>query len=295
MLKKHPPKPNQLLLPIDSPLKGHVQNDRWMMAYQFVHLDRTNRDWPIVYNDGKVEIRVEGDKIATMYDLEILIYVVSLMVEKMERGEEVNRAFRFAAHDFFRVAGIDPGGRSYQRIEEALDRLQATRVRTNIVTGGRRVKEMFSWVADAKFAYDEGTKVLDWIEVTLCEWLWQAVKLDNNRFIYDPRYFDLPPLEKRLYEIARAHCGKTGFRMWLDHLQKRVGSEDLPRRFKAKLKQIASRKNPLPGYAFFIKDCLVMNAGKRGRPSKRSIVIFVRQDVSWTKVLEQETELELVE
>jgi plasmid replication initiation protein len=137
MLKKHPPKPNQLLLPIDSPLKGHVQNDRWIMAYQFFHLDRTNRDWPIVYNDGKVEIRVEGDKIATMYDLEILIYVVSLMVEKMERGEEVNRAFRFAAHDFFRVAGIDPGGRSYQRIEEALDRLQATRVRTNIVTGGQ--------------------------------------------------------------------------------------------------------------------------------------------------------------
>jgi hypothetical protein len=99
-----------LLLPLDSPLRGQVQNDRWVMAYQFFHLDRTLRDWPIEYDDGKVKITVTGSPIATMYDLEVLIYIVSLMAQRLERGEQVERTFAFSAGDFFRVAGIADSG-----------------------------------------------------------------------------------------------------------------------------------------------------------------------------------------
>lgn len=287
----------QLELPaLDSPLRNNVQNDRAIMAYQFFHLDRTVRNWPIEYDDGKVKITVTGEAIATMYDLEVLIYIVSLMAQKMERGEPVDRTFKFVAGDFFRVAGVS-GGSAYRRIEGALDRLQGTKIRTNILTGGERTKEGFSWIDNYKIVYKEDTGRLDRISVTICEWLWRAIKLDNNKFVYDPKYFDLPPMEKRLYEMAKAHCGKNGFRMWIDRLQVRVGSEDEPRRFKAKLKAISSRKRPLPGYGLVLKDHLVKNASpRRGRPTKRTMVVFYRQDVqSIVDTLSHADDLDLVD
>jgi plasmid replication initiation protein len=285
-----------LLLPLDSPLRGQVQNDRWVMAYQFFHLDRTLRDWPIEYDDGKVKITVTGSPIATMYDLEVLIYIVSLMAQRLERGEQVERTFAFSAGDFFRVAGIADSGSAYYRIEGALDRLQGTKVRTNIVTGGERTKEGFSWVDSYKLVYKEDTGVLERVTVTICEWLWRAIKMDNNKFIYDPCYFDLPPLEKRLYEMARAHCGQRGFRMWLDNLQRRVGSQDELRRFKSKLKAIAARKRPLPGYCLALKDFEIRNAApKRGRPAKRTMVLFWRAEASIVETLTRADELDLVE
>lgn len=284
------------LMRLDSPLRTNVQNDRAVMAYQFFHLDRTTRNWPIEYDDGKVKITVTGEAIATMYDLEILIYIVSLMAQKMERGELVDKTFKFSAGDFFRVAGVSGGGSAYQRIEGALDRLQGTKIRTNIRTGGEITKGGFSWIDSYEIVYKEETGRLDRITVSVCDWLWRAIKMDNNKFVYDPRYFDLPPMEKRLYEMAKAHCGKNGFRMWMDRLQVRVGSEDEPRRFKAKLKAIASRRRPLPGYCFILKDQSIRNASPRGgRPTKRTMVIFWMQEASIVETLNHSDDLDLVD
>jgi plasmid replication initiation protein len=286
----------QLNLPLDSPLRSVVQNDRAIMAYHFFHLDRTPRNWPIQYDDGVVKVTVTGEAIATMFDLECMIYVISLMAQKMSRGESVDRQFHFAAGDFFRVAGWDDSGKSYKRMEEALDRLQGTKIRTNIVTGGERTKEGFSWLDNYKLVFKEDTGKLDRVSLTLCEWLWRAVKLDNNKFTYDPAYFDLPPLEKRLYEMARAHVGNKGFRMWIDRLQARVGCEDNPRSFKARLKKISQRRRPLPGYCFVLKECTVVNASpKRGRPAKRTMVMFFQTEKFSTTLLGDADAIPIVE
>jgi plasmid replication initiation protein len=280
------------LFDLDSPLLGHIQNDRLMMAYCFFHLERGSRNRPIIYDDGKVRIEVFGQEIATIWDLEILIYIVSLMAEKMERGEDVDRTFAFTAGDFFRVAGISDGGSAYERIEGALKRLKGTQILTNISTGGTHTVDAFSWVENYRIVYRNGDRrTMEKFRVTICEWLWRAVKLDKKLYLYDPKYFDLPPLEKRLYEVARAHCGNQGFRIWLDHLQRRIGSEREPRKFKAELKKIKR----VPGYFIFVRDCLVLNTGKRGRPAKRAMAVFVKDNVPVIRVLEREAELELME
>jgi len=286
----------QLDLPLDSPLRSSVQNDRSIMAYQFFHLDRVPRSWPIKYDDGKVKITVTGDAIATMYDSECLLYIVSLMVQKMSCGESVERRFHFSAGDFFRVAGWDDSGKSYERISAALDRLQGTKIRTNIVTGGERTVEGFSWLDNYKMVFKKETESLDRGTVTLCEWLWRAIKIDDNKFTYDPAYFDLPPLEKRLYEMARAHTGPKGFRMWIDRLQARVGSENNPRSFKARIKAISNRKKPLPGYCFILKECTIINASpRRGRPAKRTMVMFFQREKFSATLLHDSEQIPLVE
>jgi hypothetical protein len=63
---------SQLALPLDSPLFGQVKNDRNVMAYNFFRLTKESKPEPIAYNDGKVQISVKGEDIATMYDKDIL-------------------------------------------------------------------------------------------------------------------------------------------------------------------------------------------------------------------------------
>ena len=66
------------------------------------------------------------------------------------RGERVDNAVVFAAHDFFRATGVSrPSKRDYDRFQEALGRLQGTQIKTNIRTGNAGSKGWFSWFSEA--------------------------------------------------------------------------------------------------------------------------------------------------
>ncbi|WP_225890099.1 replication initiator protein A [Indioceanicola profundi] len=270
---------------LDSPLIGSVKNERSVMVYNFFSLSKEPKTELEPYDDGQVRIEVKGTKagVATIYDKEILIYAASLLVDKMNRGEALNQTITFTAHDFFRVARVTPGGSSYDRISGALERLQGTQVRTNIETGGEGTDEFWSWAQSAKAQYRKdartGERVLRSVSITLCDWLYRAILHDNRMLTYDPRYFDLGALEKRLYEMARAHCGhQPGFKIGLDKLRRRVGSEMELKDFKARMVKIASRKNPLPEYGFKLVDRAVEQGRSKRANLKSMQVIFWRLD-----------------
>lgn len=271
---------------LDSPLIGSVKNERSIMVYNFFALTKEKRLDPIRYQDGKVTIEVKGTDagIATIYDKEFLIYIASLMVDKMNRGEPVSQVFSFSGHDFFRVCRVSAGGKSYDRISGALERLQGTQIKTNIETGGEGTDEWFSWLKSAKAEYRKNTKgerVLKRITVELCDWLYRAILKDNRMLTYDPAYFDLPPLEKRLYEMARAHCGnQPGFKINLEKLRLRVGAETDLRQFRYKLAKIAEKKSPLPEYGFKLINDPNSEGGTKGQRTqlKKIMVVFWRID-----------------
>lgn len=243
----------------DSPLHGAVKNDRRMMVWNFFSLDTSRvRREGICFTDGSIIIEVRAGPVgmATMADKEILIYIASLMVEKMNRGEIPTPEITFTAHDFFRVTGTAAAGTAYARIKGALDRLQGTQVRTNIETGGEGRDEWFSWIKAARLDYrktSSGKRMLKSVTVELCDWLYHAILKDNRMLTYDRKYFDLTPLEKRLYEISRAHCGhQKGFCINLEKLRRRVGVESDLRRFKYDLKKIADTGR-IPEYGIVLK------------------------------------------
>jgi len=64
-----------------------------------------------------------------------------------------------------------------------------------------------------------------------------------------PEYFRLDGgLERRLYEIARKHCGRQpDWNIGLELLRKKTGSTASIRKFRQLLKQTA-HDNPLPEY-----------------------------------------------
>jgi plasmid replication initiation protein len=251
---------HQLAFRLDSPLRGNVKNDRTVMVFNFFALCKERIVELPIYEDGQVRIEVTGNKhgVATIWDKEILIYIASLLQEKLNQSEPISRRVTFTAHDFLRVCCTSIGGSAYERIEEALLRLQGTQIKTNIETGGAGEDSAFSWVTDYKIEYirnHSGDKRLKSITVEICEWLFRAIVKDQRMLTYDLGYFKLGPLERRLYEIARAHCGRqSGFRMNLEKLRKRVGSDTTLKAFKKHLADIMRQGTSMPTYGIMLID-----------------------------------------
>jgi hypothetical protein len=99
---------------------------------------------------------------------------------------------------------------------------------------------------------------------------------------YNPAYFDLAPLERRLYEVARAHCGnQAGFRINLEKLRRRVGSDMEPKKFKQYLMRLQAKRHALPDY--YILLGYKGGVFRTGRPNPRVplksvMVMFGRTD-----------------
>ena len=259
----------QLALPdLDSPLHGKVKGERSVMAFPFFALSKGRRMTPIAYADEHVSIEVRPSQtgVATIYDKEILLYIASLLVAQMKRCETPSQDYAFTAHDFLRVIGGNRSARSYQRIQGALERLQGTQIKTNIEAGGEGEDGYFSWLSEARLTYSKdasGKKRLTSVKVRLCDWLYRALIKDQKILTYDLSYFQLSPIERRLYEIARVHCGQQPlFHIGLEKLQRKVGSEDRTAKFKAALREVEERQ-PLPEYDLCVVESADSEAGRR--------------------------------
>ncbi|HYE49047.1 MAG TPA: replication initiator protein A [Azospirillaceae bacterium] len=249
----------QLDFHLDSPLKGSVKSARAIMEFPFFDLSRGGRK-RLTYDDGETRIDVraiEGSGIANIYDKDLILYVASLMVERMNAGEVPDREFVFTAHDFFRVASRDSSKRSYDNLEAMIDRLKGTMIKTNIETGGEGVDGYFSWLdSGTAIAYRRdaktGEKRLRAIKVVLCTWLYRAILKDGHILTYHNSYFDLKPIERRLYDIARCHCGyQDRWTIGLEKLHKKIGVTAELKKVKALLVDLEANQR-LPEYNVYL-------------------------------------------
>ena len=194
---------------------------------------------------------------ATQFDKDLLIYVVSQMTEALNRGraDAHSRTVRFRVYDYLVSTNKETGGKEYQRLEDALERLRGTSIKTNIKTGGQRVKEGFgmidAWTIIEKAPHDNRMIA---VEVTLSKWLHNAVHAHEVLTI-NPNYFRLrKPIERRLYELARKHCGdQAKFVIGLELLQEKCGSQSSLREFRRVMREIIAA-DTLPDYKLSLDD-----------------------------------------
>ncbi len=268
---------------LDSPLYGEVRGERSIMAFPFFALTKNAQMKPLTYkmNNVAIEMRPSASGVATIYDKEVILYIASLIVAKLDRGDTVTQEFSFTANDLFRVTGTSSSARSYERLSEALTRLQGTQIRTNIEAGGEGEEGWFSWFSEAKTTYRRGKndeKRLRSVQVRLCDWLYRAIVKDRRILTYNLAYFDLGPIERRLYELARSLCEDgTEFEIVLKQLALQVGSQDTAARFKQALKTIV-RADELPDYHIAMHDVVALDPElplvkrKSGRPKGSTMV-----------------------
>lgn len=215
--------------------------------------------WQWASKDGNKSIKVAPSVLgrATQHDKDVLIYVVSQLTEALNRGRDdaQNRTVRFTVYDFLVTTNRGVGGDDYRRLQEAFERLAGTRITTDIKTGGERVKEGFgiidAWRIIEKSKTDERMIA---VEITLSRWLYNAVQAFEVLTIH-PDYFRLrKPLARRLYEIARKHCGhQTQWVIGLPLLHEKSGSRGSIYEFHEAIKDIA-KTDILPEYRLSVSQ-----------------------------------------
>ena len=256
---------------LDSPLMAEVRGERSLMAYPFFSLSKGKWTKPLAYKTDAVSIEIvpNANGAATIYDKEIVLYIASLMIAKLEAGEEVSPDFYFTAHDLFCVTGNNPSARSYARLSQALERLQGTQIKTNIETGGQGQEGYFSWLSEALLYYsrsEDGKRErrLKAVRVRLCDWLYRAILRDRQVLDYAGTYFQLGPVERRLYEIARSSCSDGPYEIELDELRLQLGYQNSLPHFRHALKGIAEH-NSIPDYMISLTESVPLGDKPKGR------------------------------
>jgi len=209
--------------------------------------------WNWTSKDGNRAVTVTPSVLgrATMFDKDVLIYVISQMTEALncDREDAKNRTVRFVVYDYLVSTNKPTGGKEYQRLESTLERLRGTSIKTDIKTGGVRVKEGFglidSWTIVEKSPDNERMIA---IEITLSKWLFNAVQAHEVLTIHR-NYFRLrKPLERRLYELARKHCGtQSSWSIGLELLREKCSAHSHLRAFRSQVKEIVTA-DTLPEY-----------------------------------------------
>lgn len=201
-------------------------------------------------NGNWLEIVPSVKGMATIYDKDILIYAISQLMAKLNRGEPVTRRVRINTRELLQFTNRGTGGKDYAAICDSLERLDGTRIRTNIRRGDEERFEAFGLIEGASVARKFGLDGrLLWAEITLSEWVFDAIRAKQVLTLH-PDYFRLrKPIERRVYELARKHCGQAMQKaIGVSVLYRKSGSKGHIDKFRHVLKGLAECDH-LPDYS----------------------------------------------
>ena len=203
--------------------------------------DLSKREY--AHGDAILRVTPSANGLATVHDRDVLIYCISQIMAALNKGQQVSQVVRFKAYDLLVATNRGTDGRGYEQLKAAFKRLQGTQIETNIITGGESQWDVFSLIDRARIVREgfDG-RMLD-VEVRLSDWVFNAIRA-KEVLTLNRRYFRLrKPLERRLYEIARKHCGWPGkpVKFGLDLIQKKCGSQSTAKEFKRLLKTIVEQ------------------------------------------------------
>ncbi len=228
------------------------------MQRPFFSLSKRKRLKPIEYvsPDRTVTVHVAPNPtygMATIWDADIMIYLASHLNELRERGtNDISPVVRLQPGDLLKRICWGTSGRAYERLVSALDRLQATTIKTNIRAKSRSRETTFSWIDSYTHLVDEKTQRSLGMEITLSKWFFDGVMDRRNILSISPLYFEITSgLGKWLYRAARKHAGGNGaegFTIGFQTLHQKSGSESSYPVFKKMLLELA-KANALPDIA----------------------------------------------
>lgn len=185
---------------------------------------------------------------ATIFDKDIWIFAISKLMQAKFEGREINNAIEFSAEEFFQATNRGRGGNQYAMFKEALNRLQGTNIETEIETGGQRSASGFGLLDGWEVTEESKKKLPLRVVIELPNWLYRSVVSDEVLPI-SKEYFRLKkPIDRRIYEIARKHCGrKDSWKIKLETLHEKTGATMVMTKFRFAINSLA-KANVLPDY-----------------------------------------------
>ena len=121
------------------------------------------------------------------------------------------------------------------------------------------------------------------VEVKLSDWFYSSI-LGNAVLSIDKGYFRLrKPTERRLYELARKHCGnQVAWKIKLENLKGKLGITSPTRTLRFNIKKI-TETNHLPEYNISMEDDVVMFT-RKGPPKENTTPVRLPRHVTKKEV-----------
>lgn len=229
---------------------AHPKDDLASMEHPLFSLS-TRPDLRVLdyrHNDVAITVTPSVRGLATIHDKDILIYCISQLMAALNAGRQLSRTLQLRAHDLLVATNRETSGDAYRRLREAFERLAGTRITTNIVTGGIETTRGFGLIEAWEIVRrTRGGRMIS-VTVTLSDWLYRAV-LAKSVLTLSRDYFRLrKPLERRIYELARKHCGRQPeWRVSIDTLHRKSGAASPRRVFRKMLRDMIAADH-LPDY-----------------------------------------------
>lgn len=254
----------------DAVLKDVMQH----MEHPFYSLSKKPETSVKRYRNGDhwLEITPSVKGLATIYDKDILIYCISQIMAQLKHGEPVSPRVHINSRKLLIFTNRGTSGREYISLMDALDRLEGTRIRTNIVSGDEEQIDGFGLIDASSIRRKQGLdgRLLS-CDVKLSDWVFNAIKNEEVLTLHRDYFRLRKPIERRVYELARKHCGQQkSWKITLKHLLMKSGSQSPEKRFRQMIKQLAVHDH-LPDYQVFfdeVADMVVFtNRGTMPPPS----------------------------
>ena len=251
-----PERPSQQGIFVCDVADAILKDDMASMEHPFFSLSKKPDTTIRHYENGNkwLEIVPSVKGLATIYDKDVLIYCISQMIHKANNGKRLSRHVRINPHELLIFTNRSAGGKNYKQLLDALDRLDSTRVRTNIQTAETRIDEGFGLIESYKITRSANNGKIVEMAITLSEWVFNTIKANEVLTIH-PLYFRLrKAIERRVYEIARKHCGKQkSWEISVTNLKKKCGSHAPLKGFRHNIKSLAEHNN-LPQYSMVFDE-----------------------------------------
>ena len=220
------------------------------------------------YRNGDKSVKVVPSLLGlpTIFDKDVLLYCGSQIMERINKGDIPPKTLRISIHDFLIATNRGINGNAYDRFENSLLRLAGCVVETSIKTG--KAEQIHGFGLIESYGYLKNNHVkrrVIGVEITMSDWFYNSL-IAKEVLTIDRDYFRLrKPIERRVYEIARKHCGnKAAWDIALDKLYAKSGALSDIKHFRAAVKQLAEHDH-LPEYHVrYSRENDMVTFGKRG-------------------------------
>ena len=252
---------------LDVPIKG--QRETLSLPLFSLSKSRKSRQQYVSAKDT-VDISAPSHiGIATIWDFDVLLWVASQLIAARERRKEVSPRLKLTAYELLKSTGRGTSGTQYKLLREALSRLTATTVKTNVRVPDGKQTTMFSWLESWREETDARGRS-QWLELTLSSWFFDAV-MSGTVLTMSPDYFKLTGgLERWLYGLVRKHAGNqvTGWVFGMKELHRKSGSSRALKYFARDLRKIVAA-DALPEYHL---DAVELQGGPGVHAVRRSLL-----------------------
>jgi plasmid replication initiation protein len=226
------------------------------------------------YSNGDkwLEIKPSDTGLATVHDRDVLIYCISQCMSAYNEGRAISRHLEIDAYRLLEATNRASSGAGNDLLKAALDRLSGTRIKTNITQGDTERTDNFGLIDGYTIISETKHNRIQKLRITLSDWMFEAIE-HNNVLTLNKQYFRLrKPIERRLYELARKHCGKQPkWEIGLDKLKEKAGSQSTDKEFKRMLSKVITDNlahEHMPDYTFELSDHKLVVRPIRSTPTQ---------------------------